>query len=43
MQYVHAINNSHRSLQRSVEKVIEHENYEWQTLRVHENGKIKIE
>ncbi len=33
----------HRGLQRSVEKVIEHENYEWQTLRVQEDGKIKVE
>jgi hypothetical protein len=36
----------HRALQRSIgsiEKVVEHENYEWQTLRVQEDGKIKAE
>ena len=33
----------HRALQKSIEKVVEHENYEWQTLRVQEDGKIKIE
>lgn len=33
----------HRSIQRSIEKVIEKGNYEWQTLRVLENGKIKEE
>jgi predicted Holliday junction resolvase-like endonuclease len=33
----------HRALQRSIEKVVEHENYEWQTLRVQEDGKIKVE
>ena len=33
----------HRSLQRSVEKVVEHENHEWQTLRVQEDTKIKVE
>jgi hypothetical protein len=33
----------HRGLQRSIEKVVEHENYEWQTLRVQEDGKIKVE
>jgi predicted Holliday junction resolvase-like endonuclease len=33
----------HRGLQRSIEKVVEHENYEWQTLRVLEDGKIKLE
>jgi predicted Holliday junction resolvase-like endonuclease len=33
----------HRALQRSIEKVVEHENYEWQTLRVQEDGKIKLE
>lgn len=33
----------HRSLQKSIEKVVEHENYEWQTLRVQEDGKIKVE
>jgi len=34
---------SHRSLQRSIERVVERENYEWQTLRVREDGKIKVE
>jgi predicted Holliday junction resolvase-like endonuclease len=33
----------HRALQKSIEKVVEHENYEWQTLRVKEDGKIKVE
>ena len=33
----------HRALQKSIEKVIERENYEWQTLRVQEDGKIKVE
>jgi len=33
----------HRALQKSIEKVVEHENYEWQTLRVQEDGKIKLE
>jgi predicted Holliday junction resolvase-like endonuclease len=33
----------HRALQKSIEKVVEHENYEWQTLRVEEDGKIKVE
>jgi len=33
----------HRSLQKSIERVVERENYEWQTLRVKEDGKIKIE
>jgi len=32
-----------RSLQRSIERVVERENYEWQTLRVREDGKIKVE
>ena len=32
-----------RALQKSIEKVVEHENYEWQTLRVQEDGKIKVE
>lgn len=34
---------AHRSLQRSIERVVERDNYEWQTLRVKEDGKIKIE
>jgi len=33
----------HRVLQKSIEKVVEHENYEWQTLRVQEDGKIRFE
>lgn len=33
----------HRSLQKSIERVVERENYEWQTLRVKEDGKIKVE
>lgn len=34
---------NHRAIQKGIEKVIEHENYEWQTLRVREDGKIKVE
>jgi predicted Holliday junction resolvase-like endonuclease len=34
---------AHRSVQKSIERVVERENYEWQTLRVQENGKIKVE
>jgi hydrogenase maturation factor len=34
---------NHRAIQKSIEKVVEHENYEWQTLRVQEDGKIKVE
>jgi len=33
----------HRTLQRSIERVVERENYEWQTMRVQEDGKIKVE
>lgn len=33
----------HRHLQKSIERVVERENYEWQTLRVQEDGKIKAE
>lgn len=33
----------HRMLQRSIERVIEKGNYEWQTLRVLEDGRIKEE
>ena len=33
----------HIKLQRSIEKVIEHDNYEWLTLRVDEDGSIKEE
>ncbi len=36
-------NGGQRSVQKSIEKVVEHENYEWQTLRVQEDGKIKVE
>ena len=35
--------SSHRQLQRSIERAVERENYEWQTLRVLEDGKIKLE
>lgn len=35
--------SEHRELQRSIEKVIEKGNYEWQTLRVLEDGTIKEE
>ena len=34
---------NHRAIQRSIKKVVEHENYEWQTLRVQEDGKINVE
>jgi hypothetical protein len=34
---------SHRAIQKSIERVVEKESYEWQTLRVHEDGKIKVE
>jgi len=33
----------HRTVQRSIERTIELEHYEWQTLRVHEDGSIKTE
>ena len=33
----------HRTIQKSIERVVERENYEWQTLRVQEDGKIKVE
>ena len=32
-----------RSLQRSIERAIEQENYEWQTLRIDNDGKIRTE
>jgi predicted Holliday junction resolvase-like endonuclease len=32
-----------RSLQRSIEKVVETEKYEWLTIRVHEDGIIRDE
>lgn len=38
-----AKDGNHRAVQRSIEKVVERENYEWQTLRVQEDGKIKVE
>ncbi len=38
-----AKDGNHRAIQRSIEKVVEHDNYEWQTLRVQEDGKIKVE
>jgi len=34
---------NHRAIQKSIEKVVEHENYEWQILRIQEDGKIKVE
>ena len=34
---------NHRAIQKSIERVVEKESYEWQTLRVQENGKIKVE
>jgi len=34
---------NHRTVQKSIERVLERENYEWQTLRVQEDGKIKVE
>ena len=38
-----AKDGNHRALQKSIERVVEQENYEWQTLRVQEDGKIKAE
>lgn len=38
-----AKDGNQRAIQKSIEKVVEHENYEWQTLRVQEDGKIKVE
>jgi predicted Holliday junction resolvase-like endonuclease len=38
-----AKDGNHRAIQKSIEKVVTHENYEWQTLRVQEDGKIKVE
>jgi len=34
---------SHRAVRKSIERVVEKESYEWQTLRVQEDGKIKVE
>jgi predicted Holliday junction resolvase-like endonuclease len=31
------------SVQKSIERVVERGNYEWQTLRIQEDGKVKIE
>jgi len=31
------------AIQKSIEQVIQRENYEWQTLRVQEDGNIKVE
>lgn len=39
----HAKHTNQRSVQRSIERVIERGNYEWLTLRVHEDGGIKVE
>ena len=33
----------HRNVQKSIERVVERENYEWQTLRIQEDGKIEVE
>jgi predicted Holliday junction resolvase-like endonuclease len=33
----------HRAVQRSIERVVGRSNYEWQTIRVLEDGKIKVE
>ncbi len=38
-----AKDSNHRAIQKSIEKVVERENYEWQTMRVQEDGKIKVE
>jgi predicted Holliday junction resolvase-like endonuclease len=34
---------AHRKIQNSIEHAIDRENYEWQTLRVEKDGKIKVE
>jgi predicted Holliday junction resolvase-like endonuclease len=34
---------SQKAIQKSIEQVIQRENYEWQTLRVQEDGNIKVE
>ena len=36
-------NANRRALQKSIERAVEREKYEWQTLRVQEDGKIKTE
>jgi predicted Holliday junction resolvase-like endonuclease len=33
----------HRKIQKSIERVIDRENYEWQTLRVRKDGRIEAE
>ncbi len=38
-----AKDSNHRAIQKSIEKVVERENYEWQTMRVQEDGEIKVE
>jgi predicted Holliday junction resolvase-like endonuclease len=38
-----AKDGNHRPIQRSIEKGVQRENYEWQTLRVQGDGKIKVE
>ena len=35
--------NDHRALQKDIEKVVEHEKYKRQTLRIQKDGKIKVE
>lgn len=35
--------SDYRTVQRSIERVVELENYEWQTLRIKEDGGIKVE
>ncbi len=37
-----AMEREHRTLQKSIERVIERENYEWVTIRVLEDGRIKL-
>jgi predicted Holliday junction resolvase-like endonuclease len=34
---------SHRRIQESINRVIDREKYEWQTLRVNDNGKVETE
>jgi len=34
---------THRRLQENIAKVVRRENYEWQTLRVQDNGEVKVE
>jgi len=37
------VSKEHRRLQRSIERTIEEEKYEWQTIRVLDDGGIKVE